>query len=83
MHPKAGGARPFFTGVEYCLYAPSSRLASRAPRRPKMETYSWADPYSPNRLTTGWYTRAMMTTTVSPVKTTKLNQLNQVTNRDG
>ena len=27
MHPEAGGVRPFFTGVEYCPYAPSSRLA--------------------------------------------------------
>ena len=27
MHPEAGGVRPFFTGVEYCSYAPSSRLA--------------------------------------------------------
>ena len=44
MHPEAGGVRPFFTGVEYCAYAPSSRLANRAPRRPKTGTYSSADP---------------------------------------
>ena len=31
----SGGVRPFFTGVEYCPNAPSSRLASRAPRRPE------------------------------------------------
>jgi len=27
IHPEAGGVRAFFTGVEYCAYAPSSRLA--------------------------------------------------------
>ncbi len=27
MHPEADCVGPFFTGVEYCLYAPSSRLA--------------------------------------------------------
>ena len=32
------------SSVEYCPYAPSSRLASRAPRRPKTGTYSCADP---------------------------------------
>ena len=28
------GPGPFLTGVEYCRYAPSSRLAGRAPRHP-------------------------------------------------
>ena len=32
------------SSVEYCPYAPSSRLASRAPRRPTTGTYSCADP---------------------------------------
>ena len=27
MHPEAGGVRLFLTVVEYCPYAPSSRLA--------------------------------------------------------
>ena len=40
MHP----VRRRYSSVEYCPYAPSSRLASRAPRRPKMGTYSYADP---------------------------------------
>ena len=35
IHPEAGGVRPFFTGVEYCPNATSSRLVSRAPRRPE------------------------------------------------
>jgi len=26
-HPEAGGVRPFFTGVDDCRYAPTSRLA--------------------------------------------------------
>ena len=37
------------SSVEYCPYAPSSRLASRAPRRPKMGTYSYADPTAARR----------------------------------
>ena len=37
------------SSVEYCLYAPSSRLASRAPRRPKRGSYLCADPKQPCR----------------------------------
>ena len=43
MHPVTGAVRLPLSGVEYCPYAPSSRLASRAPRRPKLGSYSCAD----------------------------------------